>query len=333
MTPSQNQKSLYPFAALAALMGLYGCDVNVETVYPDQIAAEKILKPVLISAHRGGMAYAPENTVVGFKNGLRLKSDILELDVQVRENEILVLHDFTLDRTTNCSMQSWDADAAARSSCDAGFSWRPGTSTFSNGFGLPLLRGKGIDIPLLGDVIDGVSDSNAIFMVELKHGDRGPNQTTSVQALDTLMTFIVERSLERRISFTSFNPQVLSQAEAKVPSVSTMLLWDSNSPKSCEQNVLDVISRGFDGIAPAVHQYKVPPQEFVACIQLAQEAGLKVAFWIVNSPEQVEQLLPLKPDILITDFPACLAALLHNTRIENPYPEEVPSGAWLPKCG
>ena len=50
------------------------------------------MKPVMIAAHRGGMAYAPENTVAGFKNGQRLETDILELDVQVRGNDIFVLH-------------------------------------------------------------------------------------------------------------------------------------------------------------------------------------------------------------------------------------------------
>jgi len=279
------------------------------------------------------MAYAPENTVTGFKNGQRLETDILELDVQVRENEIIVLHDFTLDRTTNCSLQSSNADATARDSCDAGFAWRPGASAFSEGSGYPSMRGNGIKIPLLADVVDGVSGSNVRFMIELKHIAGGSGQPSIEQALDTLMTFIVDRSLEDRVWFASFEPYILSRAEAAVPVVSTILIWDGNSPKSCEENVLDTVTRGIDGIAPSARQPEELPQNIGACIQMAQDAGLKVAFWIVNRPERVEKLLPFKPDMLITDFPACLAALLRDKRIENPYPDEVSASAYLPKCG
>lgn len=330
---NHNRRFLQHIAVWAVLIGLYGCDRADKTTYPERIPEAKILKSVMIVAHRGGMAYAPENTAVGFKNGQRLETDILELDVQVRENEIIVLHDFTLDRTTDCSLQSSDADATARNSCDAGFNWRAGTSTFSDGAGYPLMRGTGIRIPLLADVVDGVSSSDVRFMIELKHVERGAGQPSIEQALDTLLTFIVSRSLENRVWLASFDPYVLSRAEAAVPVVSTMLIWDGNSTKTCEENVTDAISRGFDGVAPSARQPEELPQDFGTCIQLVQDAGMKVAFWIVNRRERVEQLLPLKPDMLLTDFPACLAALLRDIRIENPYPDDVNAGAYLPKCG
>ncbi len=316
---------------VAGWVVLSSCDGNID--YPEPISSEKILKPVLIVAHRGGMAYAPENTVVGFKNGKRLESDVLELDVQVRENEIIVLHDFTLNRTTDCALDSLKTAPTLRESCDAGHHWRAGDNTFSGGVGFPLFRGTGVKVPVLEDVFVGVPDENAIFMIELKHIVKGVGEPSIEQAVDTLMAFVVERSLEDRVWFASSNSYVLSRSEATVPAISSMFIWGERIPRSCEENVMDSISLGFDGVAIQAPLTNSVSQSFRLCVQLAQDAGLTVAFWIVNRPNQVEQLLTYQPDMLITDFPACLAALLKDIRIENPYPEEIGEGNFLPKCG
>ena len=287
----------------------------------------------MIVAHRGGMAYAPENTVAGFVNGQRLETDILEMDVQVRGNEVIVLHDDTLDRTTDCSMESSKADALTRASCDAGFTWRAGTTPYSGGVGGLSLRGKGIRIPILAGVVDGISNSNAIFMIELKHFDRGAGELSIEQAMDTLITFIVERSLENRIWLVSFNAYIIFRAEAMAPTVSTMLVWASQMPLTCEERVLDAISRGIDGVAIQAPWTEPANPDFTSCVQIAQNAGMVVAFWLVNRPGQVEYLLQFKPDMMMTDFPACLAALLRDVRIANPYPDEVGDSRYLPKCG
>jgi glycerophosphoryl diester phosphodiesterase len=56
----------------------------------------------LISAHRGGAAYAPENTMAAFRNGAAIGADLLELDVQLTaDGRMVVIHDHSLDRTTN----------------------------------------------------------------------------------------------------------------------------------------------------------------------------------------------------------------------------------------
>ena len=112
-----------------------------------------------------------------------------------------------------------------------------------------------------------------------------------------------------------------------------MFVWGSENPKSCEESVLDAISSGIDGVAIQAPRTSPAPQGFTFCVQLAQDAGMTVAFWVVNRPGQVEQLLQFKPDMLITDFPACLAALLRDVRIENPYPDEIGESKYYRKCG
>ena len=57
---------------------------------------------VLITAHRGCRAYEPENTIKSFERAIDFKVDIIELDVQLtKDNHLVVMHDETVDRTTN----------------------------------------------------------------------------------------------------------------------------------------------------------------------------------------------------------------------------------------
>src|SRR5471030_2602392 len=58
--------------------------------------------PCLVIGHRGAMGYAPENTLVSFEEGLRRGADLLEMDVQLSaDNEVVVMHDTSVDRTTD----------------------------------------------------------------------------------------------------------------------------------------------------------------------------------------------------------------------------------------
>ena len=234
-------------AVSAILLG--SCGDLEQTFYPEPISDAKILNPVMIVAHRGGMAYAPENTVTAFKNGQRLETDVLELDVQVRGNEIFVLHDFTLERTTNCNMQSSNVDARARDSCDAGYWWFPGSNTYSAGGGFPYFRGKGVKIPLLADVITEISHSDVRLMIELKYASKGEGQPSAEEALDTLLTFVSQRSIEDRIWINSSNPYALARVEAAIPTITTVLSWGDQITKSCEESVLDAISLGIDAVS------------------------------------------------------------------------------------
>jgi glycerophosphoryl diester phosphodiesterase len=62
------------------------------------------LTPIQVIAHRGGAAYAPENTLAAFRNAIAQGADWLEMDVQMtKDGELVVIHDETVDRTTNGS--------------------------------------------------------------------------------------------------------------------------------------------------------------------------------------------------------------------------------------
>lgn len=119
--------------------------------------------PLLI-AHRGGAGLAPENTLVAFAGALeRWEADILELDVRAtRDGRIVVLHDPTVDRTTDGKGLVRDLPWAAVRELDAGYRFRDrdGNHPF---------RGRGIRIPLLDQVLEAFPRTR--LNVELKSGD------------------------------------------------------------------------------------------------------------------------------------------------------------------
>jgi len=103
----------------------------------------------LFFAHRGGSLLAPENTLAAFDNGLALGADALELDIQLTsDGEIVVIHDATVDRTTNGTGPVSAYTLGELRRLDAGYRF-----TTDGGTSLPF-RGAGLSIPTLREVFE-----------------------------------------------------------------------------------------------------------------------------------------------------------------------------------
>ncbi|MGH9173610.1 MAG: glycerophosphodiester phosphodiesterase family protein, partial [Vicinamibacterales bacterium] len=116
----------------------------------------------LVFAHRGGAGLAPENTIAAFERGLSLGSDGIECDVHLsRDGVPVVIHDSTLERTTDAvgAVGVRTADELAR--VDAGFRFAVD--------GSPSFRGQGIGIPSLEHVLRRFPDVRLI--IEMKDGN------------------------------------------------------------------------------------------------------------------------------------------------------------------
>lgn len=81
---------------------------------------------IAVIAHRGGRALAPENTLTAFRNAIRLGADYIEIDVRTtKDGHLVLMHDRTVDRTTNGVGAVRDLDFAAIRSLDAGSKFDP----------------------------------------------------------------------------------------------------------------------------------------------------------------------------------------------------------------
>lgn len=99
-------------------------------------------KRVLVLAHRGGGGLWPESTLYAFEHAVELGVDVLEMDVQsTKDGELVVIHDDTVDRTTNGKGRVQDLTLTEIKALDAGYTW-----TTDNGQSYPF-RGQGPRVP------------------------------------------------------------------------------------------------------------------------------------------------------------------------------------------
>ncbi len=132
------------------------------TEHPWVARARRAGDRLTVFAHRGGAGLAPENTRGAFRQAAALGVDGCELDVRLsKDGEVVVIHDATLDRTTDADGPVSALTAAELGRVDAGF-------RFGADAGFPW-RGRGEGVPRLADVL---ADHPALpFIIEVKGDD------------------------------------------------------------------------------------------------------------------------------------------------------------------
>ena len=229
-------------------------------------------KPLLLG-HRGAMARAPENTLGAFRAALDDGARGVELDVTLSGDSVpVVLHDDTLDRTTNIFGKPTDYDAAELAGLDAG-SWFPGWG--------PEI------VPSLDDVFQSMPDG-AVVNVELK----GP--TPAYVGLERRVVEVIRSHLRVHVVVSSFHPAQLLEVRRIAPELPIGLLV-------AEQSFLPSRTAWTAPLLmpDAIH----PPARMVdrAFVDGCRAAGLRVHVWAVGSTAEAARLLDLGVDGLIVD--------------------------------
>ncbi len=112
----------------------------------------------LVIAHRGASGYAPENTLASIRKGLDMGADMVEIDIHLsKDGEVVVIHDATLERTTDGTGKVQSKTLEELKKLNAG-SW----------FGKEFSQEK---IPTLKEVID-LMDGKALLLIELKNDSK-----------------------------------------------------------------------------------------------------------------------------------------------------------------
>jgi glycerophosphoryl diester phosphodiesterase len=248
----------------------------------------------IIYAHRGGAALRPENTIEAFDHGLACGADGLEFDVHLsRDDEVVIHHDDTLERTTSGTGPVAAHTAAELARLDAGHSFTDGSGGFP-------FRGRGIGVPTLRAVLRRYPA--APLIIELKVGGerlarRVADEVTQAGALD-------------RVAIGSFYPDALAAVRHYAPAIAT---------GAAKEETRWALYRSWVGLgigATPFREFQVPEwagytpivtRRFVAA---AHRAGLPVKVWTVNGAEDMRRLAALGVDALITDRPDVARAVL-----------------------
>lgn len=231
----------------------------------------------LVIAHRGACRYAPENTLAAFRLAADQGAPAIELDAKLSaDGVVVVIHDATVDRTTNGRGAVSSLSHSRLKSLDAG------------GFFGPQFAGE--PIPTLEEVFDAVG-RRLLINVEL---------TNYASPADRLVEKVVElvRSfhLEERVLFSSFQPVNLFTARRLIPEVPRAILALPGRKGWWARSFL------MRSIAPqAVNPYftDVSP----AFVERQHASDRKVNVWTVNDPADLERLIACGVDGLITDDP------------------------------
>jgi len=233
--------------------------------------------PTQIFGHRGAKAVAPENTLPAFQKVIEMGAAGIELDTQATaDGQLIVLHDFRLERTTTGNGLLREHTLAQLQGVDAGI-------CFHESF-------AGTPIPTLEEVFDLVGDRCRVN-VEIKNmdWDGGPE-------VDLLVEMMQRRKLHQQVIVSSFNPITLMKVRWADPSIALGLLYSGDLPVFLCQAWLGLL------IAPeALHPHHTQIDE--KYMAWAASQGHYVNTWTVNDPDEARRLASLGVDVIISDVP------------------------------
>lgn len=254
-----------------------------------------------VSGHRGGAAYAPEDTMTAYRNAARLGVDDFETDSYLSSDGVLVLiHDGTLDRTTGCSGSVTAMTFAELRQCDAGYWFSPGQSTTSPDAAAPHpLRGKGVVIPTAQELFDfaaSLGPYGPTVTIEIKQMGQGGFDTAAA-----LVELIHKSGIQDRIIVQSFNDLPLARVRQLDPAIKTLFLG-----YIATTNLLLAELNGFDYVSVD----SGTPDYTQAYVDAAHAAGKRVVPYTPDSASDLRKFVGLGVDGIITNYPGCLMQIL-----------------------
>jgi glycerophosphoryl diester phosphodiesterase len=257
------------------------------TEHPWVARARRAGDRLTVFAHRGGAALAPENTRGAFRQAAALGVDGCELDVRLsRDGEVVVVHDATLDRTTDADGPVSSLTAAELARVDAG-------CRFGAAAGFPW-RGRGEGVPRLADVL---ADHPALpFIIEVKGDDPA--------VADAAVAVVRRAGALDRVCFGGFADVTLAAVRASAPEACTSAATEEIRRALYKSYVWwplgRVAYRAFQVPEVANGGTRVVSPRFIRC---AHRAGRVIHVWTVNSPPDIERLKAWGVDGVITDRP------------------------------
>jgi glycerophosphoryl diester phosphodiesterase len=237
-----------------------------------------------IFAHRGAKAVAPENTLPAFQQALEMGVDGIELDVHLsRDGQLVVIHDFHVDKTTTGLGPVRTFTAAELARLDAGSHFDPAFA--------------GVGVPTLVEVFDLIGDRCRIN-VEIKN-----EEAHGGYEVEALVDLIQQRNLYDQVIVSSFNPITLIKLRWADPKVRLGLLYFEELPAHLRMAWFSPILR-----PEALH----PHHRLVnaSLVAWAREKGCAVNTWTVNDVGEAQRLAALGVDAIITDVPDVLIMAL-----------------------
>ncbi|WP_163102649.1 glycerophosphodiester phosphodiesterase [Peribacillus alkalitolerans] len=233
------------------------------------------MNTTMVFAHRGSAGTHPENTMLSFREAERVGADGIELDIQLtKDNQIVVIHDETIDRTTNGKGFVKDYTVMKLKQFNASFSF---TSKWGES-----------SIPTLEEVLQWMQGNRLRLIIELKN-----TRFLYPGMEEKAITMVRKYSMQDRVILTSFNHYSLVYCTQLSPDIETAPLYRDGlfMPWIYAQSIR----------AGSIHpSIKVAPDNI---IKMAMDAGIKVRPYTINDANQMKALFDIGCSGIITDYP------------------------------
>lgn len=244
----------------------------------------------LVVAHRGAARAAPENTLEAFRLAAEQDADAIELDVHLTsDGELAVIHDETLERTTDGSGVVAALTMAEIRAADAG-------ARFAAADGSASWAGRGLAVPTLAEVLAWLP-ARLGLVVEIKARDATDVVVAAVRA-DPVQA-------DGRLSVISFDERAIERVRELAPEVPTGYLLVPGQP--LEPALTWAVEHGHAGVHPWEADLGVDPARLVS---MATAYGRRLGCYVVNDPERMQQLAALGLWGFVTDVPDVARAAL-----------------------
>lgn len=235
--------------------------------------------PVEVTAHRGYSSVYPENTIPAFKGAIEVGADWAELDVQqTSDGEVIVMHDSSLKRTTGLDKEVWQVTWDEIKNLDNG-SW------FDKKY-------QTVRIPTLEEVLK-VCRGKIRLNIEIKPSGHDKNLEESVAKL------LKEYHMRDSCVVSSLKYESLQKVKEADDSIETVYITSVSYGNFTNLEYADGYSV----------ESTMLTQSFVS---KAQKAGKQVYVWTVNSEDQLEKVVGMGIDNVITDDPVMAQELIYK---------------------
>lgn len=254
----------------------------------------------LVMAHRGGAGLWPENTLHAFTQAVALGVDVLEIDLHATaDGALVIIHDGTVERTTNGAGRVNAQTLAELKKLDAGYRW-----TNDGGRTFPF-RGKAITIPTLREVLDKFPG------VRLNIDIKGSQPALVKNFCRSLR----ESHATANVNVASFSWETLAEFRRECPEVTTSasfdevlaLLSDAQAAGQQPGTAVNKANLRAVQVPESTGGRQLLTAELVAA---AHRRGLEVHVWTINDEAAMRRMIELGMDGIITDYPDKLIELL-----------------------
>lgn len=237
----------------------------------------------LVVAHRGAAAVAPENTTEAFRLAVEMGADAVELDVHLTaDGKLAVIHDETMDRTTDLTGPIASMTMKEIRAADAGFRFEAPDGSFP-------FRGKGLTVPTLAEVLTWLPEGIGL-VVEVK----------ARQAIAPTIKALGASRVRAAGAATliSFDEATIDEAHALDPDLPTGYLLVPAQP--VEAALIYAVEHGHVAVHPWEGDLGLDPGPILA---QAQAYGRLMGCYVVNDPQRMQQLAAYGLWGFVTDVP------------------------------